>query len=82
MLHATQRGRQWYALQVVTWEAVEEAALVMRAPVEAAMEAAMEAYAKAMAAEVISTPPNFEEEEEELEQYLKYACEMVLLQRR
>ena len=42
----------------------------------------MEAYAKAMAAEVISTPPNFEEEEEELEQYLKYACEMVLLQRR
>lgn len=78
MLHATQRGRQWYALQVVTWEAVEEAALVMRAPVEAAMEA----YAKAMAAEVISTPPNFEEEEEELEQYLKYACEMVLLQRR
>ena len=78
MLHATQRGRQWYALQMVTWEAVEEAALVMRAPVEAAMEA----YAKAMAAEVISTPPNFEEEEEELEQYLKYACEMVLLQRR
>ena len=65
-------------MQVVTWEAVEEAALVMRAPVEAAMEA----YAKAMAAEVISTPPNFEEEEEELEQYLKYACEMVLLQRR
>ena len=63
---------------MVTWEAVEEAALVMRAPVEAAMEA----YAKAMAAEVISTPPNFEEEEEELEQYLKYACEMVLLQRR
>ena len=65
-------------MQVVTWEAVEEAALVMRAPVEAAMEA----YAKAMAAEVISTPPNFEEEEEELEQYLTYACEMVLLQRR
>ena len=50
----------------------------MRAPVEAAMGA----YAKAMAAEVISTPPNFEEEEVELEQYLKYACEMVLLQRR
>ena len=65
-------------MQVVTWEAVEEAALVMRAPVEAAMGA----HAKAMAAEVISTPPNFEEEEVELEQYLKYACEMVLLQRR